>query len=207
MVNIKVSKIFIYLTYDTTYTKIMLIGYARVSTIEQNLDLQLDALKKIGCEKAFEDKIGGTVFDRPGLAQALEHLRSGDTLVVWKLDRLGRSLHNLLKLINELQERGVMFLSIQDGIDTSTSIGQFFFHITGAFAELERNLIKERTKAGLEAARARGKKGGRKPLLSKKQIQMMTEIYNAKSTSIIEICEQFKISRKTFYRYLDKERV
>jgi DNA invertase Pin-like site-specific DNA recombinase len=187
MVNIKVSKIFIYLVFDTTYTKIMLIGYARVSTIEQNLDLQLDALKTIGCEKVFEDKIGGTVFDRPGLAKTLEHIRSGDTLVVWKLDRLGRSLHNLLKLINDLQEKGIMFRSIQDGIDTTTSIGQFFFQITGAFAELERNLIKERTKAGLEAARARGKKGGRKPLLSKKQIQMMTEIYNAKSTSIIEI--------------------
>ena len=141
MVNIKVSKTFIYLPFDTTYTKIMLIGYARVSTVEQNLDLQLDALKNIGCEKVFEDKIGGTVFDRPGLAQALEHLRSGDTLVVWKLDRLGRSLHNLLKLINDLQEKGVMFRSIQDGIDTTTSIGQFFFQITGAFAELERNLI------------------------------------------------------------------
>ena len=126
----------------------MLIGYARVSTIEQNLDLQLDALQAIGCEKVFEDKIGGTVLERHGLAQALEHLRSGDTLVVWRLDRLGRSLHNLLKLINELQEKGVMFRSIQDGIDTTTSIGQFFFQITGAFAELERNLIKERTKAG-----------------------------------------------------------
>ena len=114
------------------------------------MDLQLDALKKIGCEKVFEDKISGSKSDRPGLMKALEQLRSGDTLVVWKLDRLGRSLHNLLKLINDLQEKGVMFRSIQDGIDTTTSIGQFFFQITGAFAELERNLIKERTKAGLK---------------------------------------------------------
>jgi DNA invertase Pin-like site-specific DNA recombinase len=204
MVNIKISKMFISLDYDTAYEKTMLIGYARVSTVEQNLDLQLDALKKIGCEKVFEDKISGSKSDRPGLMKALEQLRSGDTLVVWRLDRLGRTLHHLLELINELKEKGIMFRSIQDGIDTTTSIGQFFFQITGAFAELERNLIKERTKAGLEAARARGKKGGRKPLLNKKQIQMMTEIYNAKSTSIIEICEQFKISRKTFYRYLDK---
>jgi len=204
MVNIKVFKMFISLDYDTAYEKTMLIGYARVSTVEQNLDLQLDALKKIGCEKVFEDKISGSKSDRPGLMKALEQLRSGDTLVVWRLDRLGRTLHHLLELINELKEKGIMFLSIQDGIDTTTSIGQFFFQITGAFAELERNLIKERTKAGLEAARARGKKGGRKPLLNKKQIQMMTEIYNAKSTSIIEICEQFKISRKTFYRYLER---
>ena len=185
----------------------MLIGYARVSTIEQNLDLQLDALKNIGCKKLYEDKISSSQLNRPGLNDALADLRAGDTLVVWKLDRLGRSLRNLIELINDLQEKEIMFRSIQDGIDTSNSIGQFFFHITGAFAELERNLIKERTKAGLDAARARGRTGGRKPSLNKKQIQMMLEIYNARSTSIVEICEQFKISRKTCYRYIEKSKI
>ena len=119
----------------------MLIGYARISTIDQNLDLQIDALKKAGCEKLFEDKISGSKSERIGLIKALEQLRKGDTLVVWKLDRLGRSLRHLIELINDLQEKGIMFRSIQDGIDTSTSVGQFFFHITGAFAELEKNLM------------------------------------------------------------------
>ena len=185
----------------------MLIGYARVSTIEQNLDLQLDALRKLGCEKFYEDKTSGAQSIRPGLDGALNDLRKGDTLVVWKLDRLGRSLRNLIELINGLHDKDIMFRSIQDGIDTSNSIGQFFFHVTGAFAELERNLIKERTKAGLDAARARGRKGGRKPSLNSKQVQMMLEIYNARSISIAEICEQFKISRKTFYRYVEKEKL
>ncbi len=185
----------------------MLIGYARVSTIEQNLDLQIDALKNAGCKKLYDDKISSSKLNRPGLNDALDDLRPGDTLVVWKLDRLGRSLRNLIELINDLQEKGIMFRSIQDGIDTSSSIGQFFFHITGAFAELERNLIRERTRAGLDAARARGRKGGRKPILSTKQIQMMLEIYNARCTPIAEICEQFKISRKTCYRYIEKAKV
>lgn len=185
----------------------MLVGYARVSTIDQNLDLQLDALRNQGCEKLFEDKINGSKLNRPGLSKALEELRKGDTLVVWKLDRLGRTLRNLIELINDLQEKGIMFQSIKDGIDTSNSIGQFFFHITGAFAELERNLIRERTKAGLDAARARGRKGGRKPSLNTKQIQMMLEIYNARSTSVAEIHAQFKISRKTFYRYVEKSKI
>ena len=114
----------------------MLIGYARVSTLEQNLNLQLDALKSIGCEKLYEDKITSSKLNRPGLNKALEDLRKGDTLVVWKLDRLGGSLRSLIELINDLEEKEIMFRSIQDGIDTSTSIGQFFFHITGAFAEL-----------------------------------------------------------------------
>ena len=185
----------------------MLIGYARVSMLEQNLNLQLDALKSIGCKKLYEDKVSSSKLNCPGLNKALEDLRKGDTLVVWKLDRLGGSLRSLIELINDLEEKEIMFRSIQDGIDTSTSIGQFFFHITGAFAELERNLIKERTKAGLDSARARGRTGGRKPSLNKKQIQMMLEIYNARLTPIIEICEQFKISRKTCYRYIDKSKV
>ncbi|PCJ29098.1 MAG: transposase [Rickettsiales bacterium] len=141
------------------------------------------------------------------LTKTLEQLRKGDTLVVWKLDRLGRSLRHLIELINELEAKEIKFRSIQDGIDTSNSIGQFFFHITGAFAELERNLIKERTKAGLAAARARGRKGGRKPSLNKQQTQMMLELYQARSASIMEICDQFKISRKTFYRYVEKAKI
>ena len=185
----------------------MLIGYARVSMLEQNLNLQLDALKSIGCKKLYEDKVSSSKLNCPGLNKALEDLRKGDTLVVWKLDRLGGSLRSLIELINDLEEKEIMFRSIQDGIDTSTLIGQFFFNITGAFAEVERNLIKERTKAGLDSARARGRTGGRKPSLNKKQIQMMLEIYNARSTPIIEICEQFKISRKTCYRYIDKSKI
>ena len=182
----------------------MLIGYARVSTTDQNLELQIDALKRAGCEKIFEDKISGIKSDRPGLNKALDDLRAGDTLVVWKLDRLGRSLRNLIDLINQLHARKIMFRSIQDGIDTSNSIGQFFFHVTGAFAELEHSLIKERTNAGLNAARARGRTGGRKPLLNIKQLQMLLGVYEDRSVSINEICEQFKISRKTFYRYIEK---
>ena len=185
----------------------MLIGYARVSTIDQNLDLQLDALKKIGCEKLFEDKVNGSKSDRPGLNKALEDLRSGDTLVVWKLDRLGKSLRNLIELINDLHAKKIMFRSLPDGIDTSSPIGQFFFHVTGAFAELEHNLIKERTTAGLSAARARGRTGGRRPSLNTKQIQMMLKVYEDRSASINEICEQFKISRKTFYRYLASSKI
>lgn len=182
----------------------MNIGYARISTIDQNLDLQINALKKIGCEKIFTDTISGSATERSGLSQALDQLRTGDTFFVWKLDRLGRSLRLLIDLINTLHEKGVMFHSIQDGIDTSTSIGQFFFHITGAFAELEKNLIRERTKAGLDAARARGRTGGRKPSLDRKQIKMMMDIYSTKSTPVFEICNQFGICKKTFYRYLEK---
>ncbi len=182
----------------------MLIGYARISTADQNLNLQIDALKKAGCEKIFTDTISGSTKERYGLMQALDHLRKGDTLVVWKLDRLGRSLRHFIELINDLHKEKIMFQSLNDGIDTSTPIGQFFFHITGAFAELERNLIRERTKAGLDAARARGRKGGRRPSLNQQQIKMMLEVYNAKSTPIFEICNQLGISKKTFYRYIDK---
>ena len=183
----------------------MLIGYARVSTVDQNLELQLDGLEDAGCEKVFTDTASGATSERQGLAQALDHLRKGDTLVVWKLDRLGRSLKNLIELTNKLNEQEIMFRSIQDGIDTSNSIGQFFFHITGAFAKLERNLIRERTKAGLDAARARGRKGGRKFALNDKQIRMMMELYASRSNSISEICNQFEISKKTFYRYVERD--
>ena len=141
----------------------MLVGYARVSTDDQNLALQEDALKKAGCKKIFRDKMSGAGSRAAGLREALDYLRDGeDTLVVWRLDRLGRSLKNLIELMNLLEERGIGFQSLQESIDTTTSGGKLIFHIFGALAEFERNLIRERTNAGLAAARARGKKGGRR---------------------------------------------
>src|SRR6266704_1041561 len=141
----------------------MLIGYARVSTNEQNLDLQRDALRKAGvtAKHIFTDKITGTKEERPGLTEALSHLREGDTLVVWRLDRLGRSLKHLIETVTALKQQGIAFKSITENIDTATATGQLVFHIFGALAEFERNLIRERTIAGLESARARGRLGGR----------------------------------------------
>src|SRR3990167_1028428 len=136
------------------------IGYARVSTLEQNLNLQIDALKKEGCEKIITDEMSGSVADRPGLTKLKELLRRGDTLVVWRLDRLGRSLKHLIEWINELDEKGISFKSLQETIDTNSSTGKLIFHIFGALSEFERNLIRERTRAGLEAARVRGRQGG-----------------------------------------------
>lgn len=148
---------------------IMLIGYVRVSTNDQNTDLQRNALNCAGCELIFEDKISGTKSDRPGLKKLLRTLSAGDTLVVWKLDRLGRSMRHLVVLVEELRERGINFRSLTDSIDTSTPMGRFFFHVMGALAEMERELIVERTKAGLEAARAQGRIGGRRPKLTPEQ--------------------------------------
>ncbi|MDI1390350.1 recombinase family protein [Escherichia coli] len=147
----------------------MLIGYARVSTGDQNLDLQKNALIRAECELVFEDMASGKNARRPGLKRALRRLRAGDVLVVWKLDRLGRSVRDLITLVSELQARGVNFRSLTDSIDTSTPAGRFFFHVMGALAEMERELIVERTKAGLEAARAQGRIGGRRPKLSPEQ--------------------------------------
>jgi DNA invertase Pin-like site-specific DNA recombinase len=139
----------------------VLVGYARVSTFEQNLNLQKDALKAAGCDKIFEDQISGSVSVRPGMDRAMEFLREGDTLVVWRLDRLGRSLKHLIEVVSRLEEKRIGFKSLQETIDTTSSGGRLIFHIFGALAEFERNLIRERTMAGLSAARARGKKGGR----------------------------------------------
>lgn len=147
----------------------MLIGYVRVSTNDQNTDLQRNALNCAGCERIFEDKISGTKSDRPGLKKLLRTLSAGDTLVVWKLDRLGRSMRHLVTLIEELRQRGVNFRSLTDSIDTSTPMGRFFFHVMGALAEMERELIVERTRAGLAAARAKGRVGGRRPKLTTEQ--------------------------------------
>jgi DNA invertase Pin-like site-specific DNA recombinase len=179
----------------------MLIGYARVSTDDQNLDLQRDALENAGCEQIFTDRVSGTKARRPGLETALSHLRSGDTLVVWRLDRLGRSLRHLIDTVTDLQQRGVGFKSITESIDTTTSGGRLVFNIFASLAEFEREIIKERTNAGLQAARARGRKGGRRTALTPKQLQIAQQLYDTK-TPVNEICETLGISRATFYRYV-----
>src|SRR5829696_3961311 len=182
----------------------MLIGYARVSTEDQNLDLQRDALEKAGCEQIFTDTVSGTKARRPGLEQALSHLREGDTLVVWRLDRLGRSLRHLIDTVTALQERGVGFKSLQESIDTTTSGGKLVFHIFGALAEFETTIIKERTQAGLQAARARGRYGGPKHKLTPKQVEIARQLWES-HTPVKEICETLGISRATFYRYVKNE--
>jgi DNA invertase Pin-like site-specific DNA recombinase len=183
----------------------MLIGYARVSKNEQNLDLQLDALVKAGCriENIFTDKITGTKTDRKGLEQALGHLRAGDTFVVWRLDRLGRSLKHLIDTVTDFKHRQIGFRSITENIDTSTATGQLVFHIFGALAEFERNLIRERTIAGLESARARGRLGGRPEIkASATKVTMAQKLYADKTNEISEICKTLNISRATLYRYI-----
>lgn len=180
----------------------MLIGYARVSTQEQILDLQLDALKLAGCEKIFTDKISGVKTERKGLLEALEFAREGDTVVVWRLDRLGRSLKDLIERVTELNSRGVGFKSIQENFDTTTGGGKLIFHIFGALAEFERDIIRERTQAGLKAARARGRVGGRPKALNEKQVELLKQMYADKSNSIDDICSTLKISPATLYRYV-----
>jgi len=162
----------------------MLIGYARVSTTDQTLALQQDALTKAGCERIFTDTASGALVERKGLEEALSHLRTGDTLVVWKLDRLGRSLKDLIARITQLQNKDIGFKSLTEQIDTTTSGGKLIFHIFGALAEFERDIIKERTKAGLIAARARGKKGGRRTRLKPQDIAMVRKLYEDKQTQL-----------------------
>jgi DNA invertase Pin-like site-specific DNA recombinase len=183
----------------------MLIGYARVSTLEQNIDLQIDALKRAGCERIYEDHMSGAKAERPGLRQALDQLRAGDTLVVWRLDRLGRSLKDLITRAEQLKEMQVGLTSLQEAIDTSTSGGQLIFHMFGALAEFERNLLRERTMAGLAAARARGRLGGRRPKLNAKQRAHALTLYNSKTHTVAEICELMKITRQTLYNYINAE--
>jgi DNA invertase Pin-like site-specific DNA recombinase len=180
----------------------MLIGYARVSTLDQNPDLQQDALKQAGCEKIFTDKVSGTVSARPGLEKAKELLRKGDTLVVWRLDRLGRSLKDLIEWAIYLEKEGVALKSLQEAIDTSTSTGKLVFHFFGALAEFERNLIKERTQAGLSSARARGRTGGRPKTLNADKRQLAIDLYNGKETPVKKICEMMGISKPTLYEYI-----
>ncbi len=179
----------------------MLIGYARVSTLEQNLDLQKDALAKAGCEQTFEDKESGAKTERPGLARALEALRPGDTLVVWKLDRLGRSLKHLVETVQNLNEKGIGFKSLQESIDTTTSGGKLVFHVFATLAEFERDIIRERTQAGLAAARARGRQGGRPPGRDERKRTAAIALSQDKSRSVVEICRMLGISRTSYYRY------
>ena len=181
----------------------MLIGYARVSTGEQKDSLQTDALKQAGCEKIFTDTASGSAKERPGLTKAMEMLREGDTLVVWKLDRLGRSLPHLVELINGFKEQSIQFRSLQENIDTSSGIGKLVFHIFASLAEFERDIIRERTMAGLMAARARGRLGGRPKALDDAKIAQANALYKDKDLSIKEICKTLGIGRTTFYRYVN----
>jgi DNA invertase Pin-like site-specific DNA recombinase len=182
----------------------MLIGYARVSTHEQTLNLQRDALEKAGCTKIFTDTASGAKTERIGLDEALNYVRKGDTLVVWRLDRLGRSLPHLITTMTDLEERGIGFKSLTENIDTTTSGGKLIFHIFGALAEFERNLIRERTQAGLTAARARGKKGGRPKVITVQKQSIAQELYDT-GHPIAEICRTLKISKATLYRAIQTE--
>lgn len=183
----------------------MKIGYARVSTQDQNFDLQVDALKKEGCEKVYSETISGSKSERKELSKLLEHLRPGDQLVIWKLDRLGRSLQHLVNLVKQLNEMNVGLKSLNDPIDTTTSQGRLIFNLFASLAEFERDIIRERTKAGLESARIRGRTGGRKPGLSEEaqKTAMLAEVlYKEKVLSVRDICEKLNISIPTFYNYL-----
>jgi DNA invertase Pin-like site-specific DNA recombinase len=183
----------------------MLIGYARVSTHDQTLNLQRDALEKAGCTKIFTDVISGAKTERKGLDEVLSYVRTGDNLVVWRLDRLGRSLQHLITTMTDLEQRGIGFKSLTENIDTTTSGGKLIFHIFGALAEFERNLIQERTKAGLIAARARGRTGGRPKVLTGRQLSIAQSLYDDPKTSIVEICQTLKVSKATLYRAIQTE--
>ena len=180
----------------------MLIGYARVSTTDQNLALQKDALEKENCGKIFSDEMSGAAADRPGLTAALEHLRCGDVLVVWRLDRLGRSLKNLIEVVALLETRGIGLRSLKENIDTTTSGGKLVFHIFCSLAEFERSLITDRTRAGLEAARSRGRRGGRPRRMDAKKIAAARAMLAGGASNIAEICRTLGVSRATFYRYV-----
>ena len=181
-------------------TFLMKIGYCRVSSNDQTLNLQKDALKKAGCEKIFSDTGSGASSSRPGLDQCLDQLRKGDTLVVWRLDRLGRSLKHLLTLVEDFSNRGIEFVSLTEAIDTTTSGGKLVFSIFGAIAEFERQIIKERTNAGLASARARGRKGGRKEQHNSKKISTAVKLADTSPDTIADICKHLGISRSTYYR-------
>lgn len=193
-----------FLIYDNMSRKI---GYARVSTEDQDLNLQIDELISHGCNEKliFTDKISGAKSDRPGLDKCIENLIPGDILVVWRLDRLGRSISHLVNLVKNLGERGVGFKSLKDGaIDTTTASGELMFHIFSALAQFERKLTQERTSAGLSAARARGRFGGRpKKSSNDPKVKMAQEMHKNKSLTIDEICKSLEVSRATFYRYVN----
>ncbi len=180
----------------------MLVGYARVSTQDQTLDLQLDALKKAGCEKLYTDTASGAKAERKGLEDALDYVREGDILVVWRLDRLGRSLRDLIERITLLNSRKVGFRSLTENIDTTTSGGKLVFHIFGALAEFERDIIRERTTAGLEAARARGRFGGRRSVMTPAKLRLAQAAMGRPGTTVGQLCGELGISRMTLYRFV-----
>jgi len=183
----------------------MIIGYARVSTQDQDTGLQTDALEKVGCEQIFQEKLTGKLKERPELSQCLRTLRKGDTLVVWKLDRLARSLKHLVEIIHELDAREVGFKSLTESIDTTTSGGKLVFHIFGALAEFEHSLISERTKAGLAFSRARGRMGGRPPLLSASDVKKAAAMLADPDITKTEVSGHFKVSRVTLNAALKRE--
>ena len=182
-----------------------LIGYARVSTAEQDTALQTDALRQAGCERVFEDTASGAKADRPGLAAALAYLRDGDVLAVWRLDRLGRSLPHLIETLGALEARGVGFRSLSESIDTTTSGGRLIFHVFGALGQFERDLIRERTQAGLAAAAARGRKGGRKPVVTAEKLQRARE-HIANGLNVREAAARLKIGKTSLYAALQAAR-
>lgn len=179
----------------------MKFGYARVSTQDQNLDMQLDALKDFGCDQIFQEKITTRKTDRPQLEEMIKVLRPGDTVVIFKLDRISRSTKHLIELSELFENKGVQFVSLQDSIDTSTPMGRFFFRVMASIAELERDIVSERTRAGLSAARARGRKGGR-PKADEKKVDLAVKMYKSKDYSIKEIVEATGVSQATLYRNL-----
>jgi DNA invertase Pin-like site-specific DNA recombinase len=180
----------------------MLVGYARVSTQDQNPDLQLDALKAVGCEKVFVEKASGAQRERPELKAALEYVRAGDTLVVWKLDRLARSLKQLIESVELLAGREIGFRSLTEAIDTTTAGGKLVFHIFGSLAEFERSIIRERTRAGLDAARARGRTGGRPPALTDKDISIAKAMLADPGITVEEVAKRLGVAPSTLYRHL-----
>ena len=183
----------------------MIYGYARVSTSDQKLISQLDALKQYGCEMILEEKMSGVRVERPVLDSLLKKVKTGDTVVVWKLDRIGRSVKHLVEIMEFFKEKNIHFVSLNDNIDTTTAMGRFVFTIFAGLAEFEREMIVERTKAGLQSARERGNVGGR-PKKSKKRMDTAIRMYKSKEYTVSEICQQLNIGKSTFYRYLNNER-
>jgi DNA invertase Pin-like site-specific DNA recombinase len=184
----------------------MIIGYARVSTTDQSLHLQMDALSEYGCDEIFQEKMSGAKDERPELNQALRMLRSGDKFVVYKLDRLARSTKRLIEIADQLKERKIEFVSLQDNIDTSTPAGKAMFGMLSVLAEFERDIIRERTMAGLKAARARGRKGGR-PRVNQHKLRQAIILYKSKEMTVKEISKETGVSHATLYRALEKNEI
>jgi DNA invertase Pin-like site-specific DNA recombinase len=195
------SELYDYHGFRESRKERMLIGYARVSTDEQSLDLQLDALKAAGCKRIFTDKVSTTKADHPGLADALSHLRHADVLVIWKLDRLGRTVKGLVDFVADLHGRKIQFRSLTDGIDTTTPAGRFFFHVMASLAQMERELLAERTRAGLDAARRRGRVGGRKRRMTPGKVESARKLLRG-GMAPREVAQSLSVSIPTLYRWL-----